>query len=103
MDNLCITIPGYSVIQTLLMNVLCSFVFYRFYQGIWFADLLGLQAGIPVIPAGLAAAPQPSLPPVATQPQEPAEVPLNPLFQGEEDKVCVLRDSNTHTHTHTAE
>ncbi|XP_039665936.1 tRNA-specific adenosine deaminase 1 isoform X2 [Perca fluviatilis] len=31
------------------------------------ADLLGLQAGIPVVSAGLAAAPQPGLPSVATQ------------------------------------
>lgn len=31
------------------------------------ADLLGLQAGVPVLPASLAAATQPGFPPVATQ------------------------------------
>lgn len=49
---------------------------------IWFfqeqgaADILGLQAGVPDVPASLAAAAQPGLPSVATQrPTSPA-VPL---------------------------
>lgn len=82
----------------------CGALFYLFYQGIWFADLLGLQAGVPVIPAGLAAAPQPSLPPVAPQGQEPAQLPLNPLFQGQggqNPSMCFrgLKHTNTHTHS----
>lgn len=69
---------------------LSSFVFCRLNQGIGFADLLGLQEGIPVLPAGLAAAPQPSLPPVATQWQKPAEVPL---------EIASVTRSHTHTHS----
>lgn len=49
-------------------------------QGQRSADLLGLQASIPDVPASLAASPQPGLPPVATQWQKPPALLLKPAL-----------------------
>jgi len=72
--------------------VINNWVFNVSVQGNRADDVLGLQAGVPVLPAGLAAAAPPSLSSVAERRQRPAALPLSwrPPVSGGPDETLRL-------------